>query len=163
MVTPKGTWVVEWRELHVGYIHDVYIALVRREIRPSAHWITEFLPRSATIVLAEPYLPGGMEYALAWDEECGWRFGVFVQGDARCPTLLKWQTCMCGDVLPDPGEVADTVRFLAERSHGRRRLRRRTRQAWSMPPLYRSYRDVDDGFDERLRGHLPPDDPESSM
>jgi len=161
--TSRGAWRVTWQELHVGYLHDVYLALVRREIRPRSHWIAEFLPRSATIVLEEPCLPGNVPLALAWDEESGWRCGAFVQGDLRCPTLLRQQNYFGGDVLPHPAEVGDTVIAIVERLSRPRRLwpsrSPDRRWGWPYPPAYRSYRDVDDGFDDRLRGHLPPDDP----
>ncbi|MFI9551751.1 DUF6292 family protein [Nonomuraea endophytica] len=162
MVTPDGTWRLAWRELHRGYLHDVYLALIRREIRPRAHWIGEYLPRSATIELEEPCLAGDVSLALAWDEESGWRFGRFVQGDARCPTLLRAQRYIGGDVLPDPAEVGDTaVALIGGLLQPQWWWRRKERPGWGWPypPEYRSYRDVGDGFDERLRSHLPPDDP----
>jgi hypothetical protein len=160
VMSSYGPWQVPWHQLQLGYLHDVYLALVRREIQPSAHWISEFVPRSATILLAEP-VNGDLEFALAWDEESGWRVGYFVQGDERCPTLLRRQEYICGAVLPDPAEVADTVVNLLKR-HLRRRWpwqNSRTFTWGSYPPSYRCYRDTEDGFDDLLRSHLPPDDP----
>ncbi|MGP3959867.1 DUF6292 family protein [Nonomuraea sp. 3N208] len=163
VVTSRGIWRVDWQELHVGYLHDVYLGLVRREIQPSAHWITAFLPRSATIVLDEPGLAEDSVLALAWDEESGWRFGMFAQGDVHCPTLLRQQRYICGDVLPDPADVGDTVLAVVEELRRPRRWwqarESERRWGWPYPPSYRSYRDVRDGFDDRLRAHLPPDDP----
>lgn len=163
VVTPRGIWHVEWQELHVGYLHDVYLALVRRAIQPSDHWIAEFLPRSASILIEDRELVDECLLGLAWDEESGWRFGSFVQGDVRCPTLLRRQRYFGGDVLPDPAEVGDTVLAMMERLRQPRRWwwghHREQPWGWHYPPAYRSYRDVDDGFDDRLRAHLPPDVP----
>ncbi|MFC6535649.1 DUF6292 family protein [Nonomuraea salmonea] len=163
VVTPRGVWHVEWQELHVGYLHDVYLALVRRAVQPSDHWMAEFLPRSASILIEDRELVEECVLALAWDEESGWRFGSFVRGDVRCPTLLRRQRYFGGDVLPDPAEVGDTVLAIVERLRQPRRWwwghHREQPWGWHYPPAYRSYRDVDDGFDDRLREHLPPDVP----
>ncbi|MDA0633522.1 DUF6292 family protein [Nonomuraea sp. MCN248] len=160
VMSSRGPWPVPWHRLQLGYLHDVYLALIRREVQLSAHWISEFVPRSATILLAETASNGATEFALAWDEESGWRLGVFVQGDERCPTLLRRQEYICGAVLPDPAEVADTVVTLLRRHLRRRWPWQASQTFWGgYPPSYRCYRDVDDGFDDLLRGHLPPDDP----
>lgn len=162
VVTSNGVWHVEWNELHAGYVHDVHLALVRRELRPTARWMTSFLPRSASILL-EPDWPEVCVLALSWDEESGWRFGTYVEGDERCPTLLRDQRYFGGDVLPDPTEVGDTVVAIVRAMRRPRRWWQQrepeTRWGWRYPPSYRTYRDLHDGFDDRLRAHLPPDDP----
>ncbi|GAA3092809.1 hypothetical protein GCM10020001_005240 [Nonomuraea salmonea] len=156
---------MEWQELHVGYLHDVYLALVRRAVQPSDHWMAEFLPRSASILIEDRELVEECVLALAWDEESGWRFGSFVRGDVRCPTLLRRQRYFGGDVLPDPAEVGGTRCWPSWSGCGSRGAggggghHREQPWGWHYPPAYRSYRDVDDGFDDRLREHLPPDVP----
>ncbi|GAA0407760.1 hypothetical protein Acor_69450 [Acrocarpospora corrugata] len=110
-----------WLALAVPYVARVAEALDARR-----WWDDPFDPRDATILLA-----GGL--ALVWDEESGWRHGVFVSGRKGMRTELAGVRYLGGGVLPEPERVAELI-------PGSREER----------PVYRSYRDFGDGLDREL-------------
>ncbi|MBB5080810.1 DUF6292 family protein [Nonomuraea endophytica] len=115
----------EWLRLPLGYVSSVAAA-----VEHVMWWDDPFDPRDATILLA-----GGD--ALVWDEESGWRRGRFVSGERGVRTVLAGVRYLGGGVLPEPAEVVG----LMARGGGRTRV------------VYRSFRDLHDGFDARLARH----------
>ncbi|GIH25423.1 hypothetical protein Aph01nite_37330 [Acrocarpospora phusangensis] len=102
-----------------------YIARVARVLNADRWWDDPCDPRDGTILL-----PGG--FALVWDEESGWRHGVFLSGRQGVRTELAGVRYLGGGVLPEPGSVAGLLPGDVER------------------PVYRSYRDFGDGLDGEL-------------
>jgi len=116
---------VDWLELPAAYARRVAEALGPRVV---AWWDDPFDPRDATVRLG-----GG--WALVWDEESGWRHGRFLSGVKGVRTELAEVRYLGGGVLPAPGRVEE----LLDGPFG-----------GPVRPVYRSYRDLADGFDAAL-------------
>jgi hypothetical protein len=114
-----------WLRLPVGYVCRVAEGLGERVV---AWWDDPYDPRDATVRLT-----GGQ--ALVWDEESGWRHGRFVAGVKGVRTELAEVRYLGGGVLPVPERVAE----LLDGPYGS-----------ATRPVYRSYEDLDDGFDAEL-------------
>ncbi|GAA0987473.1 DUF6292 family protein [Acrocarpospora macrocephala] len=110
-----------WLELPLAYV-----ARVAEVLGAERWWDDPFDPRDATILL-------GHGRALVWDEESGWRRGTFLSGHKGVRTELAGAVYLGGGVLPEPERVADLLA-----GGGTER------------PVYRSYRDIGDGFDQEL-------------
>lgn len=117
----------EWLSLPFHYVARVAESLGDQVLQ---WWDDPFDPRDATIRLTDGT-------ALVWDEESGWRHGVFVGGEQGVRTVLADAAYLGGDVLPGPAEVAGLLAAggAAERPH------------------YRSYSDHEDGFDLLLAAY----------
>jgi hypothetical protein len=127
-------YTAEWLRLPVAYVRQVADALALGGLEIIDRWDDSSDPRDATLLL-----PGGV--ALVWDEESGWRRGVFVSGERGVRTVLDGARYLCGGVLPRP-EIVGTL--LAELRRG---------GGTAMRPTYRSHRHFTDGFDSALAAH----------
>ena|SRR2546421_2791106 len=118
------------------YVMSVVQALLDHGISVPQSWLDPRDPRDATITLGhlEATRPDVL-YALVWDEETGWRRGIFRSGQPGIRTVLDKATTLAGQLLPPGEQVA--MHILSN-----------TR---SQPRMFRSHRDLHDGFEARLR------------
>ncbi|BCJ41416.1 hypothetical protein GCM10010168_55850 [Actinoplanes ianthinogenes] len=107
------------------YLTDTVAALIAAGYHVQGSWLDPRNPRDATI-----RLDGGT--ALVWDEEAGWRRGLFLGGAPGLRTRLDRVAWLGAEVLPDPRAVAHLA------AHDRERR-------------FRSCQDLCDGFDDHLR------------
>ena len=111
-----------------SYVTSAVSALSASGLDIREAWLDPCSPRDATIRLAR-------SKALVFDEVSGWRYGDFVSGQPGVRTILDKVTYVGGGVLPDGREV--THRLINGVS-GR-------------GPVYRSFADLRDGFEDALR------------
>ncbi|MCP2335357.1 DUF6292 family protein [Actinomadura rupiterrae] len=121
-------------EIH-GYVTRVAETLGRAGVRVETCWLDPSGPRDATIVTRS----GSDRRALVWDEETGWREGLFVSGRQGERTVLDGTRYLGGDVLLDGDAVLD--RLLTGVAEPRK--------------AFRSHTDHLDGFAARLASHSP--------
>lgn len=124
-----------WVDQIHGYVTHVVETLGRSGVRVETCWLDPSAPRDATIVTRS----GSTRRALVWDEETGWREGLFVSGRQGERTKLDGVSYLGGDVLLDGDAVLD--RLLIGVSETRR--------------MFRSHTDHTDGFAVRLASHSP--------
>jgi len=126
-----------WVNLPSGYVGHVMKGLATGGLSIQASWMDPRDPRDSTIVYADDTArtSTGALRALVWDEETGWRDGVFVSGEQGVRTKLTDVTYLGGGLLVDGAE-------LARRKHDDVRVAR---------PVYRSRHDLRDGLDDTLR------------
>jgi hypothetical protein len=111
-----------------GYLTSAVSALSTSGLNVEAAWLDPYDPRDATIRLAR-------SKALVFDEVSGWRYGNFVSGRQGFRTVLDNVAYVGGGVLPDLHELTHRVINGA-----------------SIPrPVYRSFADLHDGFEDALR------------
>ena len=109
-----------------NYVTSCVRALVQQGLAVDRSWLDPRDPRDATVILDDAR-------ALVWDEETGWRVGLFHDGEQGVRTTLGGAAHLGGGVLPTPAELAWRV------AAGTTATRRE----------YRSYTDTD-GLDEVL-------------
>lgn len=110
-----------------NYVTQSVWALIKAGLVVDRSWLDPADPRDATIVLQDTR-------ALVWDEECGWRVGLFRSGRQGVRTDVSGAVHLGGGPLPAPDELAGRIRA-----------------GVSAPAReYRSYEDSD-GLDEMLR------------
>ncbi|MFC5180142.1 DUF6292 family protein [Actinomadura harenae] len=124
-----------WVDQIHGYVTHVVETLGRAGVRVEKCWLDPAGPRDATIVTRS----ASADRALVWDEETGWRVGLFVSGRQGERTSLADISYLGGDVLLDGDAVLD--RFLSGVSEERR--------------AFRSHADLTDGFAARLASRSP--------
>jgi hypothetical protein len=118
------------------YIIEVVTGLVGHGIRIVDSWLDPMGPRDATIrFLLYSDGPNSSQSALVWDEETGWRRGLFVDGQPGTHTILSDATQIGGGLLPPGQEVAGRV----------------IRKATASPQKLRSFWHTADGFDDALQ------------
>jgi len=123
-----------WVDLIRDYVAEAVHALTHRGFQVKRSWLDPRDPRDATIL----YTSSPAESrALVWDEETGWREGTFRDGRPGVRTTLSDVMFVGGGPLVGTDELAR--RMLDGPRSGRL--------------VYRSYRDVRDGFDDTLRDH----------
>jgi hypothetical protein len=115
------------------YITAVVLALLGEGIVVRRSWLDPRGPRDATIVF-------GVNSALVWDEETGWRRGEYVSGEQGERTVLARAAALGGGVLPPGTEVAARVK----------------EDVRLTPEVYRKYTDICDGFEVKLSAVLAP-------
>ena len=120
-----------WLDMLRPYVAGTARALAAAGYRVEGSWLDPRDPRDATIALAAD---GGQPTALVWDEETGWRRGVFLDGEQGRRTRLAHLEYLGGKLLPEPSAVP----YLGVR--GSRTVR------------FRHHRDVRDGLDDFLGG-----------
>ena len=126
-----------WIDLLRGYVTSAVQRLTTSGLVVERSWLDPRDPRDATIIFTGPApgLPAGL-LALVWDEETGWRRGVFESGQQGIRTILSPATYLGGGVLPGHPELVNRV--LSGASEPRRACRCAT--------------DLHDGLDDALRG-----------
>lgn len=131
-----------WVKMPEDYAGLVADALDEAGIAVVAWWNDPADPRDATIRVACGPAPED-PLALVWDEETGWRYGPYVAGAQGVRTQLAWAVYLGGEVLPEPAAVVTALRDALDD----------VAPARTTPTVYRSYRDLDDGFDNRLAAY----------
>jgi hypothetical protein len=114
------------------YVSGAIAALRAGGVRVESSWLDPCDPRDATVVIAGDH---GTPLGLVWDEESGWRRGVFVAGAQGSRTVLDSPKQLGGGVLLSPAELCDRV----------------TGQKYGLDRRYRSCQDMRDGLDDTLR------------
>lgn len=118
-------------ELLRPYITRTVRVLESAGVQVQQSWLDPKDPRDATIVC----LILGQSRALVWDEEVGWRHGLFESGQPGVRTRLAGTTHLGGGVLPTPNEVVS--RFTNGTSEPSRK--------------YRAHTDDPERFDDQVR------------
>lgn len=126
-----------WVMMPEDYVRRVADALNEAGVAVAKWWIDPADPRDATIRVMDGSL------ALVWDEETGWRCGPFVAGEQGVRTQLARAVYLGTEVLPEPAAVVAALRASAASDAPVR----------TTPTVYRSYRDLHDGFDSRLAAY----------
>jgi hypothetical protein len=123
-------------ELLRPYITDSVTALAGSDVQVHESWLDPCGPRDATILYSPVFDPAEV-YALVWDEETGWRNGLYLAGRQGVRTQLDNAAYLGGGVLADPRDLAA-----------------RAASGIAVPMReYRSHSDLHDGFDDALRRH----------
>ncbi|MUL39739.1 hypothetical protein FZ103_00850 [Streptomonospora sp. PA3] len=127
----------QWVRLPEPYVDAVALRLAAEGVTVLDHWNDPMDPRDATVIVRGH---DGGRLRFVWDEESGWRCGPL---DAEGWTPLEATRYLPGGLLPDPAEVAATVRgVLAGQPAGA-----------AERPRYRSFHDYGDGLDARLAAY----------
>lgn len=121
-----------WIDLTRPYITHAALAIGASGLVVVDTWLDPRNPRDATIVYSCPEV--AHRRALVWDEVTGWRHGRFEGGHQGIRTTLSDVAYLGGGILPAGADL--TARLLAGVSEPRRE--------------YRSFDDINDGFDDAL-------------
>ena len=125
-----------WVNLLHGYVTGAVKNLAEGGLRIEHSWLDPRNPRDATIIYTHPASSASAEkLALVWDEETGWRQGVFRGGQQGIRTVLSDTTYLGGGVLLEDSALVGRV--LAGASEPRSE--------------FRSVADLHDGLDDALR------------
>lgn len=124
--THKDSWI---NLLH-PYIASATQALMSGGIEVQRSWLDPCGPRDATILMSL----NDEQHALVWDEETGWRTGLFNSGRQGERTTLLNTVYLGGGVLLDPRGLATRLRTGATAPRHQ----------------FRSHTDIRDGLDDAL-------------
>ncbi|MEU8250183.1 DUF6292 family protein [Nonomuraea sp. NPDC048916] len=121
-----------WVDLTHGYVSQVVGELSGQGVRIDRSWLDPADPRDATVIIRDG---AHQPLALVWDEETGWRHGIFESGCQGVRTRLSAAAGLGGGILPSGNEVAWRLKARTVAEHVK----------------YRSCADVRDGLDDKLR------------
>jgi hypothetical protein len=109
-----------WIELTRRYVTAAVRALPRAGLEVEHAWLDPRDPRDATIMYSSP--ANAVPWALVWDEETGWRNGLFESGAQGTRTQLSDVRYLGGRVLPSSADLIS--RLTGGVSEPRRQYRR---------------------------------------
>lgn len=89
-----------WVDVLHSYVTRAVETLVAGGLHIERSWLDPRNPRDATIIYRTPASNvSGRELALVWDEETGWRSGVFESGSQGVRTVLSGTSYLGGGLL----------------------------------------------------------------